>query len=70
MAENFDFIIVAAGSMDDAALWDYLQRTAQTLYHPVGTCAMGAVVDPELPVLGLDGLRVVDASIYADHRAW
>lgn len=48
---------------DDAALWDYLQRTAQTLYHPVGTCAMGAVVDPELRVLGLDGLRVVDASI-------
>jgi choline dehydrogenase-like flavoprotein len=48
---------------DDAALWDYLQRTAQTLYHPVGTCAMGAVVDSELRVLGVDGLRVVDASI-------
>jgi choline dehydrogenase-like flavoprotein len=48
---------------DDTTLWDYLQRTAQTLYHPVGTCAMGAVVDSELRVLGIDGLRVVDASI-------
>jgi choline dehydrogenase len=48
---------------NDPALWDYLQRTAQTLYHPVGTCAMGAVVDSELRVLGVDGLRVVDASI-------
>jgi choline dehydrogenase-like flavoprotein len=44
-------------------LWDYLQRTAQSLYHPVGTCAMGAVVDSQLRVLGIDGLRVVDASI-------
>jgi choline dehydrogenase-like flavoprotein len=47
----------------DTTLWDYLQRTAQTLYHPVGTCAMGAVVDSELRVLGIDRLRVVDASI-------
>jgi choline dehydrogenase len=33
------------------------------LYHPVGTCAMGAVVDAELRVRGVDGLRVVDASV-------
>jgi choline dehydrogenase len=42
---------------------DYVQRRAHTVYHPVGTCAMGAVVDAELRVLGLAGVRVVDASV-------
>jgi choline dehydrogenase len=45
----------------------YIRRHAQTLYHPVGTCAMGpeedAVVDLELRVRGFEGLRVVDASV-------
>ena len=45
----------------------YIRRHAQTLYHPVGTCAMGpdedAVVDLELRVRGVDALRVVDASV-------
>jgi choline dehydrogenase-like flavoprotein len=45
-----------------------LRRRVDTVYHPVGTCAMGpdpasAVVDANLRVHGLDGLRVVDASI-------
>lgn len=44
-------------------LIDYVRRQTQTLYHPVGTCAMGRVVDAGLRVLGLDALRVVDASI-------
>jgi choline dehydrogenase len=41
----------------------HIRRWGQTLYHPVGTCAIGTVVDPSLRVIGLDGLRVVDASV-------
>lgn len=52
---------------DDTVLTEHLRRWSQTLYHPVGTCAMGdderSVVDPELRVRGIDGLRVVDASV-------
>ena len=44
-----------------------LHRYSHTLYHPVGTARMGAdaasVVDPELRVRGVDGLRVADASV-------
>ena len=47
----------------DAAMIDFIGRTSTTLYHPVGTCAMGSVVDAELRVLGMEGLRVVDASV-------
>jgi choline dehydrogenase len=51
----------------DAALESFVRERAETLYHPVGTCRMGtdadAVVDPELRVHGVRGLRVVDASV-------
>lgn len=53
--------------LTDDELGEHLRRQTQTLYHPVGTCAMGtgehAVVDPELRVRGVTGLRVVDASV-------
>jgi choline dehydrogenase-like flavoprotein len=48
-------------------LEDDLRRRVELLYHPVGTCRMGtddaSVVDAELRVRGVDGLRVADASI-------
>jgi choline dehydrogenase-like flavoprotein len=47
----------------DEDLVSYIRRHTQTLYHPVGTCAMGSVVDNELRVGGFEGLRVVDASV-------
>ena len=44
------------------------ERASQTVYHPTSTCAMGAVVDSELRVYGVEGLRVVDASVMpTDH---
>lgn len=46
---------------DDLA--EYVRTSAETLYHPTGTCRMGDVVDAELRVHGVDGLRVVDASV-------
>jgi len=50
-------------SDSDADIWEHVQHTTMTLYHPVGTCAMGSVVDPELRVYGIEGLRVIDASV-------
>ena len=47
----------------DAAIRAKVRETGHHLYHPVGTCAMGTVVDAELRVQGVDGLRVVDASV-------
>jgi choline dehydrogenase len=41
----------------------HVKRTTFAIYHPVGTCAIGTVVDDELRVNGLEGLRVVDASV-------
>ena len=48
---------------DDASIQAHIERNSTTLYHPVASCAMGKVVDSELRVLGMDGLRVVDASV-------
>lgn len=48
----------------DEALSEYGRRAAHTVYHPAGTCAIGSVVDGDLKVIGLEGLRVVDASVF------
>lgn len=52
---------------DDEQIRSLLRRRTDSVYHPVGTCRMGvdtlAVVDPELRVHGLQGLRIVDASV-------
>ena len=47
----------------DDAIRAHVARHTTTLYHPVGTCAMGLVVDADLRVQGVEGLRVVDASV-------
>jgi choline dehydrogenase len=56
----------AARTTDDEIL-DWVKQAAETTYHPVGTCKMGvdamAVVDAQLRVHGIEGLRVADASI-------
>jgi len=48
---------------DDASVIAHIERNSTTLFHPVATCAMGQVVDAQLRVLGMQGLRVVDASV-------
>ena len=60
--------IVTADVKTDEDIRNVLRQRVDTVYHPVGTCKMGAndpmaVVDPKLAVHGLEGLRVVDASI-------
>jgi choline dehydrogenase-like flavoprotein len=50
-------------SDSDEDLLAFARRAGQSVYHPTSTCAMGSVVDPQLRVLGFEGLRVVDASV-------
>ena len=60
------------GASADADLDAHIRKDSITVHHPLGTCKMGAasdpqaVVDPELRVLGIDGLRVVDGSAMPD----
>ena len=57
----------SAGAQTDAQIEQFIRGHADTIYHPVGTCRMGPgpadVVDAQLKVHGVQGLRVVDASI-------
>jgi choline dehydrogenase-like flavoprotein len=61
--------LYAVDAADDAALRRHIRQRADTIYHPVGTCRMGAaddpeaVLDPTLRVRGIDRLYVADASV-------
>ncbi|GAA2707758.1 MULTISPECIES: GMC oxidoreductase [Streptomyces] len=54
----------------DEAISEYARKVAHTVYHPAGTCRMGAVtdetavVDPQLRIRGLEGIRIADASVF------
>jgi choline dehydrogenase len=69
LAKHLDkpFMPERIDGISDEEMREHIRATTQTLYHPVGTCAMGtgeqAVVDPSLRVRGVEGLRVVDASV-------
>ena len=65
-------VAASAAAQTDAQIQAYIRQHADTIYHPVGTCRMGpaaqagsagSVVDAQLRVHGLEGLRVVDASV-------
>src|ERR1700740_172729 len=60
-------VLPGADRTTDAEILDWVKKAAETTYHPVGTCKMGsdpmAVVDAQLHVHGVAGLRVADASI-------
>jgi choline dehydrogenase len=55
------------GIATDEQLTEYAKKAGTNVFHPVGTCKMGtdpmAVVDPRLRVIGVTGLRVIDASV-------
>lgn len=50
-------------AFDGESLDHHIRATVKTNYHPVGTCAMGSVVDSQLRVMGVEGLRIADASV-------
>ena len=65
---TFTFPVVKLLSYkSEEELEKHIRARADTIYHPVGTCRMGgdgdSVVDPQLRVRGIEGLRVVDASV-------
>ncbi len=63
-------ILPGGDAVSDEAIDDFIRLHAESAYHPCGTCRMGAasdplaVVDPETRVIGVDGLRVADSSIF------
>jgi len=52
--------------VSEQELREYARATSLSFDHPVATCRIGSVVDPELRVLGIRGLRVADASVFPD----
>ena len=60
-------VVPGTDVQSDTEILDAIRHGGSTVFHPVGTCRMGSddqsVVDPELRVRGVEGLRVVDASV-------
>ena len=52
--------------MSDELIEDLALHYSWSVYHPTSTCRIGSVVDPQLRVLGVQGLRVADASVMPD----
>ena len=65
--DSFRKAIIIPQLESDTAIIEHIKKGLETVYHPVGTCKMGnddmSVVSDTLKVHGIDGLRVVDASI-------
>lgn len=55
------FLVPASESESD--IMEFIEQRTGSIYHPTSTCAIGRVVDPELRVFGVEGLRVADASV-------
>jgi choline dehydrogenase len=60
-------IYPSRSDLSDSELIEFIRAKAESVYHPSGTCRMGSdgesVVDPQLQVRGVEGLRVIDASV-------
>ncbi|MCW2984568.1 MAG: putative choline dehydrogenase [Conexibacter sp.] len=63
LAEVLGDCFVAPADDSDATIEAFVRAHAQTVFHPTSTCAIGTVVDSELRVYGVEGLRVADASV-------
>jgi choline dehydrogenase len=66
-AELYESTVIPILPSSDDSLAEHIRRRSETVYHPVGTCKMGsdegAVVNAQLQVIGIEGLRVADASV-------
>jgi choline dehydrogenase len=68
-AEHGFRVLPGAATISDDDLIEYMKRSTESNYHPVGTCRMGrvddssTVVGPDLRVKGVEGVRVLDASM-------
>jgi choline dehydrogenase len=67
LADHITRRFLAPASSERDELVAYITANGHGLYHPLGTCAMGTVVAARLRVLGVEGLRVVDASVMPTH---
>jgi choline dehydrogenase-like flavoprotein len=56
-------VLNVPSSESDEDVWSHIQQHVQVFYHPTSSCSIGPVVDSRLNVQGVEGLRVVDASV-------